>query len=304
MKPYHESYFTDMKPPTKEEPVEGLAASLQDRIFNGFGSNGAPSNAPNDEQDYRSRNSSNASSPAMGSSQQLPTNMAYEIKTEPGIHLNKRSSSPSTLNKLPFKKQCTSNDYNEGASDKWQEVSRGFDRMIEFVSTELDKQQQKDHRGHHSIIESEAGKCVLNMVPTGPSSDTLLVGGGAGGGISCNTSPDSGVDLSSEPGCSNPPPLRRADSPPVLDGPPRTPSPCSPSPPVLPYSPAPLDGPYSPVPSSSPPPALQPSTTDINAKYQREDRHFKKKFFHHNKGKFRPKGKGWEWQRMTETEWY
>ncbi|KAL6953151.1 Histone-lysine N-methyltransferase, H3 lysine-79 specific [Sarracenia purpurea var. burkii] len=88
MKPYHESYFTDMKPPTKEEPVEGLAASLQDRLFNGL-SNGGPSNQSNDDQDYRSKNSSNGSSPAMGSSQQLPTNMAYEIKTEPGIHLKR-----------------------------------------------------------------------------------------------------------------------------------------------------------------------------------------------------------------------
>lgn len=176
--------------------------------------------------------------------------------------------------------------------------------MIEFVSTELDKQQQKDH--HLSIVDNVGiGKCVLNMVGNGNAGnngDTLLLGG-AGGGISCNTSPDSGVDLNSEPGCSNPPPLRRADSPPILDGPPRTPSPCSPSPPVLPYSPAPLDGPYSPVPSSSPPPTLQPNTTDITAKYQREERHFKKKFFQH-KNKFRPKGKGWEWQRMTETEWY
>lgn len=89
-----------------------LAASLQDRLFNGL-SNGGPSNQSNDDQDYRSKNSSNGSSPAMGSSQQLPTNMAYEIKTEPGIHL-KRPGSPNTLNKLPFKKQCTSNDYNEG----------------------------------------------------------------------------------------------------------------------------------------------------------------------------------------------
>lgn len=167
-----------------------------------------------------------------------------------------------------------------GGSDKWHEVSRGLDRMVEFVSTELDKQQKNSNTD---------GKC----------NDTV--------GISCNTSPDSGIDLGNEQSsvsCSNPPPLHRPDSPPILDGPPRTPSPCSPSPPVLPYSPAPLDGPYSPVPSNSPPPTLQPSSIPVVSKYQRDERHFKDKFFHH-KGKFRPKGKGWKWQQLQEAEaWY
>lgn len=202
-----------------------------------------------------------------------------------------------------------------GAGDKWQEVSRGFDRMIEFVSTELDKQQQKDaitttntittiSNGNGCSTMSSILATETNIKLCNGNGDEILSVDSVGSAMSCNTSPDSGVDLSGEPTCSsNPPPLRRADSPPVLDGPPRTPSPCSPSPPVLPYSPAPLDGPYSPVPSSSPPPTLQPST-NITAKYQREDsRHFKKKFFH-QKGKFRPKGKGWEWPRITENEWY
>ena len=169
-----------------------------------------------------------------------------------------------------------------GTGDKWQEsVSLGFDRIVEFVSTELVKQQQKD-----SVLE-KPGETVV--------------------GINCNTSPDSGVDLGSDQpssACrSNPPPLHRPDSPPVLDGPPRTPSPCSPSPPVLRYSPAPLDGPYSPVPSASPPPALQASSVAASAKHQREDRHFKEKYFHH-KGKFRPKGKGWKWQFQETEAWY
>lgn len=151
--------------------------------------------------------------------------------------------------------------------DKWQDkISSGFDRLVAFASTELDKRRRSTE-----------------------------------GGMSCNASPDSGIG-NNEPTISalkdvkrlnGPPKLYRPllspgrDSPPVLDpphGPPRTPSPSSPPPPLLP-----LDGPYSPVPSYSPP--------SVPLRYQRntEHHHFKKKFFHH-KGKFRPKGKDWDWQ--------
>lgn len=84
-----------------------LAASLQDRLFNGLGNAANNGNGSADEE-YRK----NAANTAHGQSQ-LPSHSPYEIKTEPGVHL-KRSSSPNALNKLPFKKQCTSADYNEG----------------------------------------------------------------------------------------------------------------------------------------------------------------------------------------------
>lgn len=149
--------------------------------------------------------------------------------------------------------------------DKWQHtISSGFDRLVAFASTELDKRRRSTEGG-------------------------------------CNTSPDSGIGHGDPPQphpttimprLYRPSPSR--DSPPVLEaGPPRTPSPSSPPPPLLT-----LEGPYSPVPSASPP-SLAPS---VPLRYQRSsDHHFKKKFYHH-KGKFRPKGKAWDWQHSTESE--
>lgn len=172
--------------------------------------------------------------------------------------------------------------------------------MFEFVSTELGKQQQ---RNCHQLPQSTPSVSVETMMKCVEKGSTAVQN-------NCNTSPDSGIDVNGElPPLSSlsssiPPPLHRADSPPVLDGPPRTPSPCSPSPPVLPYSPAPLDGPYSPVPSNSPPPALQ--SNEVAAKFQRteQQRITKDKFFNH-KGKFHPKAKGWKLQQLQESEaWY
>ncbi|KAI5752260.1 hypothetical protein M8J77_015303 [Diaphorina citri] len=112
--------------------------------------------------------------------------------------------------------------------------------------------------------------------------------------VSCNTSPDSGI------GHGDPP---SGESPPVLEpGPPRTPSPHSNQ--ALNYSPAPdPDGPFSPATPSASPPALSP------LKYSLEERHFKKKYLHSSssssggsatsKDKFRPKGKSWDWNRVS-----
>lgn len=101
--------------------------------------------------------------------------------------------------------------------------------------------------------------------------------------VSCNTSPDSGIGHG-DPG--DPP---QGESPPVLEaGPPRTPSPQPPDP----------DGPFSPA----SPPTLSP------LKYSAEERHFKKKYLHSSssssgstgsKDKFRPKGKSWNWSRLS-----
>lgn len=95
--------------------------------------------------------------------------------------------------------------------------------------------------------------------------------------VSCNTSPDSGIGLGDPP---------QGESPPVLEpGPPRTPSPQPPDP----------DGPFSPA----SPPTLSP------LKYSQEERHFKKKYLHGSAGssaskdKFRPKGKSWNWNRVS-----
>ncbi|KAG8292496.1 hypothetical protein J6590_037626 [Homalodisca vitripennis] len=163
---------------------------------------------------------------------------------------------------------CINSPLTQGL-DKWQHtISSGFDRLVAFASTELDKRRRSTE--------------------------------GGGGGVSCNTSPDSGIGHGDPPPAPPPalltkmPRLYRPSPPPVLEaGPPRTPSPSSPPPPLLS-----LDGPYSPVPPPSPPP-LAPS---VPLRYQRGDHHFKKKFLHH-KGRFRPKGKGWDWHHTADESW-
>lgn len=180
----------------------------------------------------------------------------------------------------------------------WQDrVSSGFDRLVAFASTELDKTRR-------SIEDS------------------------------CNTSPDSGINnsdgrnfLSSSSSSSqidaNPTLLKSLpepiDSPPLSesgrDNLPKTPSPTA-SPPVI-YS------------SNS---SHHQSLSSIPLKYQRQskssssaasEKHYKKKFRdrtweydfddgnmdanmdnhqqHHKSSKFRPKGKGWGWNSDQRT---
>ncbi|PSN43720.1 hypothetical protein C0J52_13998 [Blattella germanica] len=237
---------------------------------------------------------------------------------------------------------CIAEVEDDDKVDKWQDkISSGFDRLMSFASTELDKRRRSTE----------------GASPRGGDS-----------AASCNTSPDSGIGHGDPP----PPPPAPApkkrspsdagnnspgpkmprlfktpaskpspdcigrDSPPILEpplmedtaGPPRTPSPSSsadehpPSSVGPPFSPAPLDGPYSPVSAGSaiiaangeaspPPPPLPPS---VPLKYQRPEsqdhkHHFKKKFFHRENwsgwgktggGKFRPKGKDWEWHNKPD----
>lgn len=221
---------------------------------------------------------------------------------------------------------------DEDKGDKWQDkISSGFDRLVAFASTELDKRRRS--------TEGDSA-------------------------ASCNTSPDSGIGhgeppptnvvvnlgkkrqqvqepVANSPGPKMPrlfktPPAKASpgrDSPPVLDPPlaidvagvPRTPSPSSPPPLTIDmFSPAPLDGPYSPISAATEdtaaptsPPSLPPS---VPLKYQRPEpgekkaHHFKKKFFHREnwdayddpaggqKGKFRPKGKDWNWGSDQEVQ--
>lgn len=84
-----------------------LAASLQDRIFNGH--SGSSSSAT----DEFNKNVPVSQAPQLPSHSSNVNNVPYEVKTEPGVHL-KRSSSPGSVAKLPYKKQCTATDYNEG----------------------------------------------------------------------------------------------------------------------------------------------------------------------------------------------
>ncbi|XP_046998857.1 histone-lysine N-methyltransferase, H3 lysine-79 specific isoform X1 [Schistocerca americana] len=238
--------------------------------------------------------------------------------------------------------------------DKWQDkISSGFDRLMSFASTELDK-RRRSTEGSSPRAGDVAASCNTSpdsgighgdppqLPSTLPNTSTkkrsLEVGG---------SSPGPKMPRLFKTPTSKPSPDRAGrDSPPVLEpplvedtaGPPRTPSPSSADepPPVSTgpsFSPAPLDGPYSPVSvtsvpltngeSCSPPPALPPSVpiryhrSEHGDHKSRADHHFKKKFFHrenwtssnhwqhnappaghhshHHKGKFRPKGKDWEW---------
>lgn len=152
-------------------------------------------------------------------------------------------------------------------------------------------------------------------------------------GTSCNTSPDSGIGHGDPPPpsisvienrsshipqiCSSPP-----KSPRILVTPNIKTSPNSESPPLEP--PGELSVPLrTPSPCSLPPPSPPGAATlpplpvaQVPLKYQRQEKpsghashHFKKKFFHReqwsgwptepaerpHKGKFRPKGKDWDW---------
>ncbi|RZF43908.1 hypothetical protein LSTR_LSTR007244 [Laodelphax striatellus] len=332
IKPYQESFFADVKPPpppppsthtftpATPEPVEGLAATLHARILNGGSSSSSSSSSSSQEERGGSTplvivdtikqedlspplqiDDDSPSPPPRGPQATAPQ---VEIKTEPGT---KRSSPPpvTSLSPPPPTKKphldpspppglpsAAAAAASEDGLDKWQDkISSGFDRLVAFASTELDKRRRSTE------------------------------GGGGVGGASCNTSPDSGIGHGDPPG--PPPPsvggppkhhsgspnpkmprlYRPCDSPPPIlePGPPRTPSPSSSPPPPL----LQLEGPYSPVPPASPPqqqpPSLAPS---VPLRYQRSPTEhssaFKKKFFHH-KGKFRPKGKAWDWHRTTTT---
>lgn len=192
---------------------------------------------------------------------------------------------------LQYFSSKTTDDVQDDESHWQDRVSSGFDRLVAFASTELDKTRR-------SIEDS------------------------------CNTSPDSGINnsdgrnfLSSSSSSSqidvHPTLLKslpeQIDSPPLSesgrDNLPKTPSPTA-SPPVI-YS------------SQN-----HQSLSSIPLKYQRQskssssaasEKHYKKKFRdrtweydfddanmdnhqqHHKSSKFRPKGKGWGWNSDQRT---
>nr|CAD7404996.1 unnamed protein product [Timema poppensis] len=261
IKPYHESYFTDSKPP---EPVEGLAATLHARLLEG---RMVKEEAP--EEPRRS------DCMMQSCHRDFPADIVKIEMVEEHPGCMKRSSpigyKQHYMAQLVGHNVAVAVNGEEVKADQWQDkITSGFDRLMSFASTELDKRRRSTE------------------------------------GEGCNTSPDSGIGHGDPPPATlghkmprlfKTPPARSPerparDSPPVLEStlPPRTPSPS-------PFSPAPLDGPYSPVRSDSP----------THQRYRRSDtseHHFKKKFFHRDnswahwapgQGKFRPKGKDWEW---------
>ncbi|XP_044256233.1 histone-lysine N-methyltransferase, H3 lysine-79 specific [Tribolium madens] len=283
IRPYHESYFTDVKPPIEgESPIrnnfvaEGLAASLQARVLSG-----PQIKEEVDVYDRRSCVQQNM----------LPTIPSYQdqngstIKSESVSDCQYKRESPiiqgpirnslkrslvDDVQEPPRVRKCNEEDADveeEGEESKWQDrISSGFDRLVAFASTELDKRRRSTE-----------------------------------GSDSCNTSPDSGIghgDLppssltvtpakqalklnpNSKPTLFKMPNKIYLESPPIGEagndesGPPRTPSPSSLINVPLNYSPEP--------PNEKSQPRLNPALL----KYQREDKkvkpdqHYKKKFYY------------------------
>ena len=197
----------------------------------------------------------------------------------------------------------------EAEESKWQDrINSGFDRLVAFASTELDKRRRSTE-----------------------------------GNESCNTSPDSGIGHGDPPPLTiTLPPNKQSiklnpktkpaifkipanknknlSNSPITDqsndetGPPRTPSPSSP--PSLPVS-------YSPefpiIQDKSPNPALLKYQRHTEERKSKPDQHFKKKFYYREqwrddwqkqnddpiepvRDKFKPKGKDWNWQKDHHPE--
>nr|CAD7571106.1 unnamed protein product [Timema californicum] len=267
IKPYHESYFTDSKPP---EPVEGLAATLHARLLEGrMVKEEAPEEPRRSDCMMQSCHRDfpadivkiemveehpgcmKRSSPVIQGPIRPPKKQHMEANEVSMSSVLSNASQPLAISSIsspehegPLEEGAldrsasrqAEEDGEEVKADQWQDkITSGFDRLMSFASTELDKRRRSTE------------------------------------GEGCNTSPDSGI------GHGDPPPATLGHK--------------------MPRFPAPLDGPYSPVRSDSP----------THQRYRRSDtseHHFKKKFFHRDnswahwapgQGKFRPKGKDWEW---------
>lgn len=197
----------------------------------------------------------------------------------------------------------------EGEESKWQDrISSGFDRLVAFASTELDK-RRRSTEGNDSCNtspDSGIGHGHGDMLPASinvaPSKQTLK--------LNPNPKPTLFKMPSNKTYLESPTGLE-----PVIDesGPPRTPSPSSP----IPSNNLSINFSPEPVPVEKSPTRLNPALL----KYQRypeekkkPDTHFKKKFYYREhwrddtwskneerheplRDKFRPKGKDWDWNK-------
>ncbi|KAF5285705.1 hypothetical protein FQA39_LY16511 [Lamprigera yunnana] len=346
IKPYHESYFSDVTPPVLDAEArrnkfvpEGLAASLQtaralkikeeydERLHMYCRRNYSFGMLPNiptyNEDGSRKNKHANRSS-------RHKRELTAEMVIRNPLNLMKKSPCGVEGHEIPYYMNITSDSHSntstplvdevhekspmrkaaeedaeveeEAEESKWQDrISSGFDRLVAFASTELDKRRRSTE------------------------------------GDSCNTSPDSGI------GHGDPPPatislpptkqmmkLNSIPKPSLLkssnkalnienspsaeqndeSGPPRTPSPSSPNLSVR-FSPK-LPNPVEKSPTQLNP-ALLKYQRHTEDKKQKPDQHYKKKFFYREqcrndlwqkrndfvsvKDKFKPKGKDWDWNK-------
>lgn len=337
LKPYHESYFNDIKPPvlmeTEQPPsnfvAEGLAASLQARVLNG-------SQQIKEESDTYDRRCYQ-----MVSYQDQPT--LNQVKSEGTSDCQYQRVSPviqgvRSQSKRPFNnEQNFANDVSDthssapasfpnqgkprtknsneaepeqeeemeqGEESKWQDrISSGFDRLVAFASTELDKRRRSTESSEscNTSPDSGIGHSDLNL-PAPPSKQIIK--------LNPNGIKNNYIKLNQGKTYYESPPIveNNAEEHPTI---PRTPSPNSPS--SLPIS-------FSP--EQPPPPPTEKSPSRLNPallKYQRHpddrkkqrDQHYKKKFYYREhwrdewsknsndqqRDKFRPKGKDWDWNK-------
>lgn len=217
----------------------------------------------------------------------------------------------------------TEDEVAKGSTEKWQDkISSGFDRLMSFASTELDKRRRSTEGDSAASCNTSPDSGIGHGDPP-PPPPLLLPSTTSGRKRSASTSSAPASDEpESEPTPMSLPKMPRLlnKSPPPPDGPPRTPSPSSSADEQTPSS----NEPFTSLPSSS--------TSSVPLKYQRPEyhhhhhhhhnnhhrdynpandnkqNHFKKKFVreswssnwtqaHPNqqKGKFRPKGKEWDW---------
>lgn len=226
MKPYHESYFSDIKPPV----VPSVSEAVDQRssfVPEGLAARVLPPPIKEEAEVYERRQSFIQQSNICQYPEQPPSTATHQVPEDPHHHNQEAVRS----------RKCNEEEVDvveeEGEEAKWQDkLSSGFDRLVAFASTELDKRRR--------------------------STD---------GTDSCNTSPDSGIGHGLGDTHIVVPPKQRLklhpksamfkmpvsktylDSPPILDqgqdeaGPPRTPSPTSPNPYNIHFSPEPTKSP-------------------------------------------------------------
>lgn len=200
----------------------------------------------------------------------------------------------------------------EAEESKWQDrISSGFDRLVAFASTELDKRRRSTEGNDSCNTSPDSG-----IGHGDPSPATIAIP------LSKHTlklNPNSKPTLFKMPSNKN----KSHDSPPIPDhndecGPPRTPSPSSTPNLSITYSP---ELPVSTEKSPNRNPALMKYQRHVEEKKSKPDQHFKKKFYYREqflredswqkaneeyvepvRDKFKPKGKDWNWPKIQMSD--
>ncbi|XP_017758747.1 PREDICTED: histone-lysine N-methyltransferase, H3 lysine-79 specific isoform X1 [Eufriesea mexicana] len=214
IKPYHESYFSDNPsqsltqahpPPSLHSsqttsngellPVEGLAASLHARILNNHNTKTEPMLTTNRRFQpyprYATSSNNNGSATTNGMVTAIcQSQPSMSVKTEAIVSSVSTSGAPlsplvephsNTSTPLVDEPQMTTQRQRNGIGDDdgeadWQDrISSGFDRLVAFASTELDK-RRRSTEGVNTSPDSGLGSdsTVTGPPPVIPSPDEAL----------------------------------------------------------------------------------------------------------------------------------